>query len=117
MLVVTVVLTILLALLFSGTGIPKVAGREGSLRRAHHLGVGPRLNRLIGILEICGVLGLLIGLWLDWLGALAGAGLAALMIGAIAMHVRAGDDRKAIAVPATVALLTATYVATRLISA
>ncbi|WP_433373157.1 DoxX family protein [Streptosporangium sp. CA-115845] len=83
---------------------------------AHHLGVSSSLNRFIGILEICGALGLLIGLKLAWLGALAGIGLAALMIGATAMHMRAGNHRKA-AVPAAVVLLTAAYVATRLISA
>lgn len=91
MFVATIALSIVLALAFAGTGVMKVTGRTEIMEGLGRLGVSPGLARLIGFLELAGAAGLLIGLWLGWLGAAAAIGLVLLMIGAIGYHVRSGD--------------------------
>jgi uncharacterized membrane protein len=57
----------------------------------------------IGLLEVAGAVGVVIGLTLPPLGIAAAAGLVLLSLGAIATHVRAGDEPAA-ALPAFAAL-------------
>ena len=45
------------------------------------------------------VLGLLIGIWLPWLAALASAGLALVMLGAVSTHLRIREPLQKIALP------------------
>ena len=92
MFVATVVLTIVLAAVFLGAGIPKILGTKTSLRMRDQLQINPQLYRVVGFLEIAAVAGLLIGLVVPVLGAGAG-GLALLMIGAIVSHILAGDAK------------------------
>ncbi len=58
---------------------------------ATHFGIAWERYRLIGVLELAGASGVLIGFALTALGALAAIGLTLLMIAAIAVHRRAGD--------------------------
>ncbi len=58
---------------------------------------------LIGGMKITLAVGLLVGLWLPALVVPCGVGMAILMIGAVAMHVKVGD-KPARAVPALVML-------------
>ena len=69
MFVATVVLTIVLAAVFLGAGIPKILGTKTSLRMRDQLQINPQLYRLVGFLEIAAVAGLLIGLVVPVLGA------------------------------------------------
>jgi hypothetical protein len=50
-----------------------------------------RLRALIGILEIAGAAGLLVGQALPWIGFLAACGLALLMVAGVAVRVRIRD--------------------------
>jgi uncharacterized membrane protein YphA (DoxX/SURF4 family) len=93
MFVATVVLTIVLAAVFLGAGIPKILGTKTSLRMRDQLQINPQLYRVVGFLEIAAVAGLLIGLVVPVLGAAAAGGLALLMIGAIVSHILAGDAK------------------------
>jgi uncharacterized membrane protein YphA (DoxX/SURF4 family) len=93
MFVATVVLTIVLAAVFLGAGMPKILGTKTSLRMRDQLQINPQLYRVVGFLEIAAVAGLLIGLVVPVLGAAAAGGLALLMIGAIASHILAGDAK------------------------
>lgn len=99
----TAVLTIVLALVFLGAGIPKILGAKTSLQMRDQLQIDARLYRVIGFLEIAAVAGLLVGLVVPVLGAAAAGGLALLMIGAIVTHIRAGEAKGSL--PAAVLFL------------
>jgi hypothetical protein len=55
-----------------------------------HVGA-ERLRPLIGALEVAGAAGVIVGLWVPWLGVVAALGLAAIGFGAIVFHLRVGD--------------------------
>lgn len=94
--IAALVLSILLAVAFVGTGVMKLVGRSQMVEGLGRLGVGPALVRTIGALEVIAVVGLLAGIAVAWLGVAAAIGLVLLMAGAIGYHVRAGDytDRR-----------------------
>jgi hypothetical protein len=89
--VVTVIVTACLAALFLFSSAIKLLGVERSVVIRDHLGVSPAVWRVIGLLELAGVAGVLVGL--EWwpLGVAAAVGLALLSIGAVVSHVRASD--------------------------
>jgi hypothetical protein len=87
----TVIVTLLLAALFTFSASLKLLGVPKSLEIRDHLGVKPLQWRLIGALELAGVAGVLVGLLWAPLGIAAATGLALLSVGAIAFHLRASD--------------------------
>jgi DoxX-like family len=87
----TVIVTVLLAALFTFSASIKLLGVPRSLAIRDHLGVKPLQWRLIGALELAGVAGVLVGLLWPPLGIAAGIGLALLSVGAISFHLRASD--------------------------
>jgi hypothetical protein len=104
--IATVVVTILLALLFAFASSIKLVGARQSLEVRDHLGVTPTLWRVIGALELAGVVGVLVGLAWAPLGVAAAIGLALLSVGAVAYHVRASDGFVLMA-PAVLAIVLA----------
>jgi DoxX-like protein len=105
MFIATIVLSALLALTFLGAGVPKVIGAKQSLQMRDQVRVGADLWRVIGALEIAAALGLVAGLAVPVLGIAAAIGLALLLIGGIAAHVRVDDLRGA--APAAILLVVA----------
>ena len=89
--IATVVVTILLAVLFAFSSSIKLLGVPQSLEIRDHLGVTPVLWRVIGALELAGVVGVLVGLAWAPIGVAAAIGLALLSVGAVAFHIRASD--------------------------
>jgi hypothetical protein len=87
----TVVVTLLLAALFTFAASIKLLGVYQSLAIRDHLGLKPMQWRAIGVLELAGVGGALIGLAWPPIGIAAAIGLALLTIGAIAFHLKASD--------------------------
>jgi hypothetical protein len=87
-----VIVTVLLAALFSFSSLIKLFGVRQSLAIRDHLGVEPVQWRLIGLLELAGVAGVLEGLVWPPIGVAAAIGLALLVLGAIVFHVRASDS-------------------------
>ena len=85
------VLSVLVGLLFLVTGGVKVVGLPQSLAIRDHFGMAPQLWRVIGVLECAGAVGALLGIEVRALGLLALAGLAALMLGAVASRIRVRD--------------------------
>lgn len=106
MFAIAVVVTIIVALQFLLSGGGKLAGIKQSLGYRDHLSVSPVLWKAIGVLEIAGAGGVLIGLGVPALGIAAGIGLVLLMIGALGYHRRAQDSLPGVA-PAIVALVLA----------
>ncbi|MFD5425651.1 DoxX family protein [Streptomyces sp. NPDC127084] len=88
---VRIVISLLLAALLAMTGGGKVLGAGKSVEVRDALGLSPALWRLIGAMELSGVAGLVVGIWLPVLGGAAAVGVVLLMIGAAGSRLRASD--------------------------
>lgn len=117
MFITALVLSLLLAVFFATTGIPKVAGAKLMRDTAEHFQLPAASVRGIGALEVAGSVGLVAGLPVAPLGVAAAAGLALLMIGAVIFHVRAHDPAARIAGPAIAGLIAVAAVIVRAASA
>lgn len=90
--VIAIVVSVLLALVFAQAGQNKFSGSELARVCPGHLGISPGTYRLVGVLEIFAAIGLIVGvIAVPALAAVASIGLALLMVGAVALHLRAGD--------------------------
>jgi uncharacterized membrane protein YphA (DoxX/SURF4 family) len=89
--VLTIVLAVLLAVAVLGAGVAKLAGAPAMKESAAHLGFSWPAYRRIGLVEVAGALGVLVGLVVPLLGALAAGCLAVLLVLATATHLRRGD--------------------------
>ncbi|MBY8863411.1 DoxX family protein [Nocardia sp. CA2R105] len=116
MYIAAVVLAIVVALAFSAAGIPKILGAEQAKSTADHLRVPHTRYLVVGVLEALGAAGLLIGIAWGWLGVAAGAGLVALMVGAVITHARAGDSFKAMVPALAFGALAVASIVTRVLS-
>ena len=83
--------TILLSAVLTGLGIAKVAAVPRMRQAAAHHGFSVGSYRAIGVLELAGSVGLVIGLRVPALGVAAAVGVALLMLGGVMAHVRSGD--------------------------
>jgi uncharacterized membrane protein YphA (DoxX/SURF4 family) len=92
---VRIVLCVLLALLLLATGGGKLAGAASSHAIRDSLHVPAGRWKLVGGLEILGVVGLLAGIWMPQAGLAAAIGVVALMIGAVITRLRLGRDQTA----------------------
>jgi uncharacterized membrane protein YphA (DoxX/SURF4 family) len=88
-----IVVSAVLALLFVVTGAGKVLGLGYANKQRELLHLEPWFWRITGILEWAGAAGLVIGIWVWWLGVIAAICLAALMVAAAIARIRA--SRKA----------------------
>ncbi|AXB42133.1 DoxX family protein [Amycolatopsis albispora] len=104
---VVVVLSILLACVFLGSGLAKLANVDAMKKSAEQLGYSATTSRVIGALEVAAAAGLIVGLFWMPLGLAAAIGLTLLMIGAVYYHVRAKDAVSHIVPPGALALLSA----------
>jgi hypothetical protein len=88
MTVLTVVVTLLVALLFLVAAWVKFSGEEHAMRTRDRLGFSPGAYRLIGVCEVAGAVGALAGLAVPRLGVAALVGLALVAIAACVAQVR-----------------------------
>jgi hypothetical protein len=105
----TAILAGLLVLAFAVLGSAKLAAVPAMRAKAAHVGFSVAAYRRIGLLEVLGVLGLLVGAVVPGVGALAGAGLLLLLGGAVVAHLRNGDGLREIAPALILGLLTLVY--------
>lgn len=117
MFVVTLILAILLALAFGASGAQKLAGAKMASDSAGHLGIPFSRFRLIGVPELLGAIGLLVGLAVWPLGVAAAAGLVVVMAGAVVYHLRAGDKIAGFGPALVLGLLTVVELILRALSA
>lgn len=87
----TTVLAGVLVVAFAGLGSAKLAAVPAMHARAEHVGYGIDVYRRIGALEILAVVGILVGVAVPVIGALAAMGLVLLLGGAVVVHLRNGD--------------------------
>ncbi|MFC4501973.1 MULTISPECIES: DoxX family protein [Streptomyces] len=102
-----VVLSAFLSLVLMPLGVFKLINHPMATEAAERLGLKPNHSRAIGILEISGAAGLLIGLTWAPLGVAAAGCLILLLLGAAATHFRVHDPLKVAAFPVFLAILSA----------
>src|SRR5690349_2899302 len=94
-----IVVQVVLGLLFVVIGSMTVAGRKMFVENFRRFGYPQWFRIVTGSLEVLGGLGLLIGIWLPWLAALASAGLTLVMLGAVVTEVRTREPLQKIILP------------------
>lgn len=94
-----------LGLLFVGIGSMTVAGMSMFVENFRHFGYPQRFRTAIGSLEVLGGIGLLVGIWLTWLTALASTGLTLVMLGAVLTHLRVKDPFQRMVLPIVLGVL------------
>ena len=99
-----VILTTLLGLVTAFSAVGKFTLNPKAAEMLRHLGLTDGRIRALGVVEVAGALGLLIGIWIPILGQLAALGFVLYFLGALIMHVRAKDPVKDMA-PALVLLV------------
>jgi hypothetical protein len=93
-------LSIMLCLAFAMAGAQKILFNPVMSKSAEHLGFTKRGYRRIGVLELVGAVGVIVGVvahgssFLGVVNELAVAGLAVMMSLAVRMHLRHGDGAK-----------------------
>ena len=105
----TTILAGLLVIAFTGLGSAKLAAVPAMRAKAHHVGFSVTAYRRIGLLEVLGVLGLIVGAFVPVIGAFAAAGLLMLLGGAIIAHLRNGDSLRAVAPAVVLSLITLSF--------
>jgi putative oxidoreductase len=103
--VLIISLQVLAGLLFLAIGGMTVAGRKMFVEAFRGFGYPQWFRVVIGSLEVLGGLGLLIGIWVPWLAALASAGLALIMVGAVSSLLRTRAPLQKVALPFLVGVL------------
>lgn len=83
-----VIVTVLTAIVFLGAAWVKFTEEEHAMQTRDRLGISPGPYRLIGVAEVAGSIGALVGLAVPPLGIAALAGLVLVAIGACASQVR-----------------------------
>jgi putative oxidoreductase len=86
--ILIIVVQVVLGLLFLLIGSMTVAGMKMFVENFRRFGYPQWFRIVTGSLEVLGGIGLLIGIWLPWLAALASAGLILVMLGAVVTEVR-----------------------------
>jgi uncharacterized membrane protein YphA (DoxX/SURF4 family) len=107
----SLVLALVLGCFFALLGSAKVLALQPMRQRAQHLGLAVESYRVIGVLELAGATGLVVGLVARLLGGLAAAGLLLLLAGALIAHRRRRDGLREITPAVAAAVLVAVYLA------
>lgn len=104
-----ILIAALLAAGFGALGAAKIAKTPSMRARAEHVGFSAESYQLIGVAEVAGAAGVLVGLAFAPIGYAAGLGLLALLAGAAREHLRSGDRVAGIAPAALFATITVAY--------
>ena len=103
--IVIIILQVLSGLLFLVIGSMTIAGRKFFVEAFRAFGYPQWFRVVIGSLEVLGGLGLIIGIWVPWLAALASAGLTLVMLGAVSSLLRTRAPLQKVAFPLLVGVL------------
>lgn len=112
--VLSLILAILLSVAFTSAGFAKVTDQPVMIRARDHLGLTADVYRAVGLAELAGALGVLLGL-LDlfvWVGFFAAVGLCSLMVAAVGYHLRVHDQAQELVPALAMAGLSALYLTT-----
>ena len=105
----TSILAGLLVVAFAALGSAKLVAVPAMRAKADHVGFSVSAYRRIGLLEVLAVVGLLVGVFVPVIGALAAAGLLMLLGGALVAHLRNGDGIRQVAPAVVLGLVSLSY--------
>jgi hypothetical protein len=105
--IAAIAVSVLVALVFVANGVAKLLGHPKMIEASAHLGYSARAFGLIGLLEVFGAVGILLGPLCVPLGVASAAGLILLTLGGFIAHLRASDPIRLAAPALGCALLTA----------
>ena len=94
------ILSIVIFLAFATSGAQKLIFTTMASQSAEHLGFKKKPFQGVGLAEVAGALGVLVGLaakhgsLLSWLNVAAAVGLSVTMVAAVSLHLRRGDGIK-----------------------
>ena len=88
MTIALVVLSALLGVAAAGSGVQKLRRDPRVMESMLSVGVASGQVPLLAALEILGALGLVVGIWVPWIGTAAAIGLALYFLGAVVAHLR-----------------------------
>ena len=97
--ILIIIVQVVVGLLFVLIGSMTVAGMNMYVENFRRFGYPQWFRVVTGSLEVLGGLGLLVGIWLHWLAALASTGLALVMLGALLTQVRIREPLQRIVLP------------------
>ena len=117
MFVLTAVSGALTALLFLSASLLKLTDQPQAREGQAKFGISAAAYKRIGILELLGVIGVLVGLAVPVIGVAAGVGLTAVAVGALVNHLRVNDLLPAVMGAVVAMVIAGVYVMTRLLSA
>lgn len=104
-----VVIAAAVAAIFVTLGAAKILALAPMLALAAKAGFSVRAYRGIGVLEVAGATGVALGPVVPLFGVLAGAGLLALLTGALVIHARNRDQARDMAPAVVCVMLVAAY--------
>jgi len=107
------ILGVVLMVVFTMSGVTKLLDVAQVREARRKFGYRKREMRLIGVAELAGVVGLLIGLiWFSWefVAIAAAVGLVITMFGALMAHARVEDEAKDIAPAGVMLVLTILFI-------
>lgn len=96
---------VVLGLLFVGIGSMTVAGMSMYVENFRRFGYPQWFRIVTGSSEVLGGIGLLVGIWLTWLAALASAGLTLVMLGAVLTLLRIREPFQRMVLPIVLGVL------------
>jgi putative oxidoreductase len=108
--ILSIILQILLALIFTMTSIMSITGHKIQVENFVHLGLPQWFRVVTGWVQLIGVVVLVIGLWYPSVAALAGLWMGATMLGGFATHIMAKDSIKQL-LPALILAIIAIIIA------
>jgi hypothetical protein len=109
---ISIVSALIVGVVFVVSGIAKVLAVPVMRAAAAHHGLTVAQYRIVGALELAGVVGLIAGFALPPLGIAAAIGLILLLLGAAAAHLKERDPLPRVLFPLLVAGITAVYLVT-----
>lgn len=114
LIIVTTILALTLGVAFTAAGCAKVTDQPVMLKARDHLGLGPELYRAVGMVELVGAIGVLLGLFsvFNLVGIVSAVGLATLMLGAVIVHLKARDAGRELLPALSMAGLSSLYLTT-----
>ncbi|HUV58184.1 MAG TPA: DoxX family protein [Acidimicrobiales bacterium] len=100
-----VVVATLIGLASAASAMGKFARKPDIMAAMAHVGVTAKQVPLLGLLELLGAMGLLIGIWNKPLGVAASIGLTLYFLGATSIHVRLKDKMPILGPPLVLFLI------------
>jgi uncharacterized membrane protein YphA (DoxX/SURF4 family) len=106
MTIALIIVCTLLGVVAVGSAIGKLTANPKIVESMHSVGVTAEQARVLAVLELLGAAGLVVGIFVPFIGLAAAAGLALYFVGAVIAHARKGHGPAEWA-PAAVILLLA----------